>query len=162
MTQNALVFPAEASPGHEPQEAQQGEEGRSYGTCGALVTPKGGVVPVRCANPVLPPRKVGCSDAHKTRLWDAAHPRDGRSRLKLTDPEIREAILKVLSDGQEHEIRDFVAATGATWARIAPRLRDLRKKPFGSHNVPRGRLIGERDGTPVYVYRLGPKPEETK
>jgi hypothetical protein len=118
------------------------------------------VVPVRCTNPVIPPRKVGCSDAHKTRLWDAAHPRDGRSRLKLTDPEIREAILRVLSDGQEHEIRDFVAATGATWARINPRLRDLRKPEYGAYPIPPARLLGERDGSKAYAYRLAAHVEK--
>jgi hypothetical protein len=57
------------------QIASRGVATPANGICGALVTPRGSVIPVRCVRLVPPRRKSGCCDAHKVRLWDEAHPR---------------------------------------------------------------------------------------
>lgn len=66
-------------------------------------------------------------------------------------------VLAVLADGREHEPSDFCRASGLTWARINPRLRDCRKGAFGGHEIPSRLREIRGDGTKVYVYRLLPR-----
>jgi hypothetical protein len=118
----------------------------------------------RCGYFVGARRKSGCCDAHKVRLWDEAHPRAHQARLPVVDEpapshdaEVRAMVLAVLADGKEHEPSDFCRASGLTWARINPRLRDLRKSSYGGFDIPsRLREIRE-DGVKIYVYSLRPR-----
>ena len=66
-------------------------------------------------------------------------------------------VWKVMRDGQWHTLSGIAKATGYPEASISARLRDLRKKRFGSHVVER-----ERDTTDpgLFYYRLIPHVAE--
>lgn len=98
-----------------------------------------------------------CSARCRLKAWEAAHPRE-RWVSPVRSANLRAAILALLQSGSSYNgtygPADFCRATGATWAAITPRLRELRKGRYGGHNIVRsGPYIHER-GTKVYRYRL--------
>jgi len=153
-------------PGRSATEAQGGEEGRSYGksvplsgdVCGArLVDHERGVIPEldggSCARLVKPPRRSGCCDAHRVRLWDEAHPRLGRPhtrRVRQDATAIRHQILGLLMDGAWWTVWQLAERCRCMETTASAKLRDLRKKHFGAFVI-----IGRRlPDSCAYEYQL--------
>ena len=61
-------------------------------------------------------------------------------------------IFDLMSDGKYRTLSEISKATGAPEGSVGAQLRNLKKKPFGSHQVPK-RIRGARRGG-LWEYRL--------
>ena len=53
-----------------------------------------------------------------------------------------EAVWEVVKDGRWYSPFELEVAVGVSWASVSARLRDLRKKRYGGHEVQRRRVAG--------------------
>lgn len=65
-----------------------------------------------------------------------------------------DAVKAVFSDGKWHTLTELAGAAKCSTQSASSRVRDLRKKRFGSHTVERRRIAG----TAVCEYRLAVTP----
>jgi hypothetical protein len=68
----------------------------------------------------------------------------------------RAAVLAAMRDRRWHTLFDLEVMTGHPQASISARLRDFRKRRYGSHTVDR-RRIWEGSGTWEYRLRVNPR-----
>lgn len=67
-------------------------------------------------------------------------------------------VAKAMGDNRWHTLHQLAAATGHPEASVSARLRDLRKRRFGAHQVDRRR---KEDGAGTWQYRLRLRPGVT-
>lgn len=99
--------------------------------------------PGRCGWSVRPPRKSGCCDAHKVRLWDEAHPRMNRPhsrRRTNTGQAIRDQILGFMADGKWWTVWMLAERCACMETTASAKMRDLRKRAYGQFKIEGRRL----------------------
>ena len=107
--------------------------GTVVGICGARLTDserREAREGPRCDRHVIAPRKSGCCDRHKVRLWDEAHPRMGRPhsmRIRQDHTAIRDQILGLLMDGAWWTVWAMAEKCRCMETTASAKLRDLRK-----------------------------------
>jgi hypothetical protein len=133
--------------------------GTVVGICGARLTDserREAREGPRCDRHVIAPRKSGCCDRHKVRLWDEAHPRMGRShglRVRQDHTAIRDQILGLLMDGAWWTVWQLAERCRCMETTASSKLRDLRKARFGSWDIQAERVPESH----AFRYRLAPE-----
>ncbi len=85
--------------------------------------------------------------------FDGATYEPEHDRARLTGQ--LERVYRLMQDGQWRTLAEIRDGAGGSEAAVSARLRDLRKRPFGSHAVERRRRGRPEDG--LWEYRLAPR-----